>query len=94
LLLLAYDILQFCPLVLQSDHTTYTLFPFAAIEGFFDNGPAVLLTSIGALNVAPASILAEKNISGSRDDGDVVKSCHTTYTLFPQPYEGNTKKER
>ena len=77
LLLLVYKVLQFVPSGLQSAHITYTLFPFPAIAGTFDNVPAVLLISIGVLNVLPPSILAEKNISGSVV-GTFLKSCHTT----------------
>ena len=82
-LLLAYNVLQFSPLVLQSDQTINTLFPDAAIEGVLDNVGGLSLTLIGVLKVLPPSILAAKNVSESRPVGEVLKSCHVTYTLAP-----------
>jgi hypothetical protein len=85
LLLLVYSILQLeLEIKLsQSVHVTSTLLPKAAIEGFFESVPGLLLILIGLLKLAPPSVLATKNVSESLPSAEVLKSCHVTYTLFP-----------
>src|ERR671919_491739 len=61
----------------SSCHTTYTLFPDAAMAGTNEN-PALLLRLMVAPKVAPPSVDLLYKISSFPS----VVSRHTTYTLF------------